>query len=574
MAVSNKEKNTRFNKDKFVKATARLERHLRLHSGGLNKLINLAINYYGHKSNPAKVNPSTTLTMERYWNSLIFCRRKVPILATRHVSSLANQICQALLMVDVDSYVIFEKPEQGFEDQPHIVLCPQMFKELPDVYFAFQLEQTINPRWMTEEYFCTLNHAVAIIDYSIDNIEYFLSKGFNYRQLFYLPIRATDINFKPTTYNYDLLFYGDPTSLRRKKILEELSKHFKIKVCSEVFGKDLQDEIRKARVVVNIHYYENALLESVRLAELISLGKIIVSERGANETENEAFEPFVSFVDNGDTKSLIKVISDALKIDPEQHAKEVHQKLSGRFNDFRFYLYRMLLAFDLISFDQFYYTVGKTVDIQTVMGLSLTECIDRQASFKSRNPTIPVFQGLRHCVGWKGCGLSYKFLIKRAKDLGYEQITICEDDALLPDNWQQKIKEIENYLAGKEWDIFSGLIAVAHKDTLISDCEKTPLGRLVLLDKITSTVFCVYNKSIFDRLIIWDHLKIDNHIDRFIQRIGSLKAYCLLPFFVKMVDAESTLWDGVNNNTYADMAKKSQSILEKKTDDFLRSINR
>ncbi|MBC8674081.1 glycosyltransferase family 25 protein [Aeromonas hydrophila] len=44
--------------------------------------------------------------------------------------------------------------------------------------------------------------------------------------------------------------------------------------------------------------------------------------------------------------------------------------------------------------------------------------------------------GLRHRLGWVGCGLSYKFLINRAKDLNFQQITICEDDVSLPDDFR------------------------------------------------------------------------------------------------------------------------------------------
>ena len=38
------------------------------------------------------------------------------------------------------------------------------------------------------------------------------------------------------------------------------------------------------------------------------------------------------------------------------------------------------------------------------------------------------FPGLKHKLGWVGCGMSYKFILKKAAEQGLERILVCEDD--------------------------------------------------------------------------------------------------------------------------------------------------
>ncbi len=80
---------TRFNKAKFCRAINRLERHLTLHSGGLNKFINLAINSYASHAKTKKGNQTDACQMAYDWNSGLLHRRRIPILATPHVAALA-----------------------------------------------------------------------------------------------------------------------------------------------------------------------------------------------------------------------------------------------------------------------------------------------------------------------------------------------------------------------------------------------------------------------------------------------------------------------------------------------------
>ena len=312
---------------------------------------------------------------EVFWRDEFYNSREIVILATRHVEYVAESIKAKLRKVGIKSSVIHSMPDGGYSDLLHIVICPQMFQKLPRLYFAYQLEQR-DSKWFTEEYFEKLRNAVAVFDYTIENIKYLYKNGFDYKQVYYLPIQSHEIELAKEEHQYDVLFYGDPDSDRRKKFLEAIAGKFNLKVCVNVFGQDLLEEIKKAKVVVNIHFYEDALLETTRISQLLSMGKLIVSERGINSEEQQEFEDLVSFVDAGDVDGMLKAIQNILDTgDIESRRKELIEIAQKKTDWSEFYLYRALLAFDLITFDQFYYSIGKQINIPETVCLSLTETV-------------------------------------------------------------------------------------------------------------------------------------------------------------------------------------------------------
>lgn len=51
--------------------------------------------------------------------------------------------------------------------------------------------------------------------------------------------------------------------------------------------------------VLNIHYYENALLQTTRIYECLSLNKLVVSEQGSDQDEHTELDGIVDFGQNG-----------------------------------------------------------------------------------------------------------------------------------------------------------------------------------------------------------------------------------------------------------------------------------
>lgn len=506
------------------------------------------------------------------------------ILTTKHTHYIAKLIANALKKIDINSSIIFEKPSAGYTDQWHIVICPQIFESLPQHYIAFQMEQSVSSRWFTEDYFNRLKNARFVFDYSLTNIEYLHNHEIPFGQLYYMPIGTlsetkSDTTVAQTSYEYDVAFYGDPNCDRRKAFLQKLQEHFNVKVISEVFGDELHNELKKAKIIVNIHYYENALLETTRLYECLSLGKLVVSEKGSDQDEHEELSGIIDFTDVDDIDAMIRRIRHWLNSPSEFdiRLKDIIN-FKNQTTKFDFYFYRFLLAQDLLDFDKFYELCA---DYIKPMGdfwcLSLPESTLRRKDFiKDNQYDIWLFTGLRHHIGWIGCGLSYKFMMKKAEELGLSQVAICEDDVLFYENFKTRYADVIDTLKNThhEWDVFSGLIADLSDDTSISNSEITSQQEeFYVLNKLVSMVFNIYNKSSYAKIYQWSHINrsVNNTIDRYIENHGGIKGLVISPYLVgHKEDLDSTLW-GFNNATYREMIENSQKLLDEKINQLKNS---
>ena len=503
--------------------------------------------------------------------------KKIVILTTKHCLFIAELIADCCKKVNIAYEIIFEQPENGFSQQQHIVICPQMFPILPARYVAFQMEQSVSSRWFTEDYFARLKQAEAIFDYSLTNIKFLEEHGIELRKVFYLPIDFRhDCNqqYRQIPKEYDIVFYGDNECPRRKRILERLGSKFKLKTINNLFGDELYQELAKAKVIVNIHYYEGALLETTRLYECISLGtSAIVSEKSVDFADHDALKPFVDFVDIDDVdafeEAVSKYIANPSLLDEKLQSMAAKQK-EKEHTAFEYYFLRFLLATDNIHFDDFYANAAGYIHFDNDFWcLGLPEYIDRKNSFMSSNKYgIAYFPGLRHFFGWVGCGMSYKFMLRKAKEMGLESVTICKDDVLFNEDFSEKLTVIQKYLREQsEWDLFSGLIADVNPATVVSKVDDYEGLRFVTLDKMTSTVLNIYNKKFLEKLETWDSDNRDaetNTIDRFIENLGNTVIVTTNPFLVLCKDElTSTLW-GFTNDTYSNMiCQSNKKMLDK-----------
>ena len=82
----------------------------------------------------------------------------------------------------------------------------------------------------------------------------------------------------------DVLFYGCMNP-RRKKVLDALAAEgYIVQIAFGVYGTERDSIIRKAKLVLNIHYYDSHILEAVRVSYLMANSKAVVSEC-ADDTE-------------------------------------------------------------------------------------------------------------------------------------------------------------------------------------------------------------------------------------------------------------------------------------------------
>lgn len=504
------------------------------------------------------------------------------ILSSKHTYYIAQLIRRALTKHAIQAEIIFAKPTGGYANKWHFVICPQIFKSLPKNFFAFQMEQSVSNRWFTKKYFSKLQKARAVFDYSAVNIACLQKNGIPFQRLYYLPVGVLQNvggdNQDATQFEYDVVFYGDIRCERRQAFLDKLQEHFSVLVISDVFGDKLHTLLKKAKVIVNVHYYENALLETTRIYECLSLNKLVVSEIGSDQAEHHNLERVIDFVGIGDIDGMISKVRYWLgnKTAYESRIDSI-VTFKSQPNQFDFYFNRFLLSQDLITFDAFYQRSADYVQPEKDFWcLSLPETVSRRKEFELDNHYGAwIFPGLRHSISWVGCGLSYKFMLKIAQERNLSQVTICEDDVLFNVDFEKRYAHIKNLLThtNVDWDIFSGLVADLSKDTKI-DCSpvSSNLERLYKINRLVSTVFNIYNHTSYQKIIDWDntnHVK-SNTIDRYIQNAGGINGLVASPFLVgHKEDLMSVLWD-FQNTKYKDMIEKSQALLDQKISELNR----
>ena len=516
-------------------------------------------------------------------------KNKIIILTGPHTLYVAKMICITLNKVSIESEIIFKKPENGFTENLHIVLTPQIFKGLPKDYIVFQMEQLLTSEWLDKRYWKILKNAYGILDYSLENIEVLQELGLAYNNLYYVPISKISSNTtnirNEDIFEYDIVFYGTTNSERRSLYLDALKNEFKVLIVTDLFGDALHKELKKAKIVVNIHYYENAPLETTRIFESISLSKVIVSEDSHDISNYENLDQYVDFVPSGDIGAMVNRIKYWLE-NHEQFTKKT-EIIINMLNDknptqFDFYFLRYLLSNDLITFDQMFENTSQYYLMRNnKIVLSLPESFKRREYFKSiNNDRFDFFPGLRHNISWIGAGLSYKYLFTLAEKLNIDNLIICEDDTEFFPDHESRETEILNYLKhldSNDWNIFCGVIADFNDNTEISNIVKFHNEEYIHINKMTSTVFNIYNKNFFKKMVNWDQNERDvdiNTIDRYIENMTNLKIITTMPYLVGHNESlNSSLWNGQKNTIYSDLLDSSVSKLTSKISLFIKNDN-
>lgn len=500
----------------------------------------------------------------------------VCVVTPGHTNFVAQLIAERLFFHGWNARVTNEMPE-AFNDDLYLVLCPQIFKKLPpgEKRIVYQMEQSVSSRWFDKKYFEILENSLGVLDYSLVNIDYLSSKGIAYPHVTYLPIGAIEGYCEktlPSESTAEVLFYGDSfSSPRRQKMLAALREHFNVDVVNNLFGEEMISRLKSAKVVINLHYYENALLEMPRVQECLSLGIPVVSEASQDQNEYPELDGAVKFFEEGSISGMIEAVRTAL----DGSCINVKNSVTVSSHKFKFMFDRFLVSTGLLPSS---YVANMTLPLpkdKNIFGLSMPETIERRKLFLDVKPKdCIVFDGIRRKPGWIGCGLSYAALARHARSNNMSTMTVMEDDVILPTNFDTKFNSINNFLDSKHggWDVFSGVIAALNPYTEVVGVEDFEGQRFVTINKMTSTVFNVYAESAIEMFACWNPEDMDaekNTIDRYLENQKSIRVITTLPFLVgHREEAHSTLW-GFQNTTYVEMIANSQTLLEAKVAEFM-----
>ncbi len=150
--------------------------------------------------------------------------------------------------------------------------------DLPPEAVFFNLEP-VDARsiWMNEDYLGLLKRH-PVLDYSLKNIQALKSAGIDHAD--HLPIRAMPIagGDDGLVPDIDVLFFGSINE-RRRAILDALrARGLNVVALFGVYGAERDRAVARAKVVLNVHFYEAAIFETVRVSPMLARGACVVSE--------------------------------------------------------------------------------------------------------------------------------------------------------------------------------------------------------------------------------------------------------------------------------------------------------
>jgi len=517
------------------------------------------------------------------------------LICSKAVGSIASNFVKILQSMNFTTVVREALTAYDTKSDSIYILIHDLAKYefLPKRYIFYQIEQANSP-WFTDKYVEALNRSIMIWEYAIPNTRRYATKE-NQKKIYYVPMpfyknanysdytnhinHTNHTNY--TNHTYDVLFYGAQNA-RRHKILSHLSKmceydnKIKIKIAFGVFGVELQDLIRRSRIVLNLHYYNEPTLETTRLNEVLMHNKLVISEKSIQDDwyNMELYKDCVVFVEPiHDSLINIQQLYDEIgyRLDPEIYQNKIRNIESAipvLQQRSVFHLHKILTATGLLPNSAPYdLSSPSTADI---VCLHLLETPFRMTEF-IKQPDMPhtriqIYPAIKHETGWVGCAMSYQNIMLNAKRCNLPNITVCEDDCRFSRGFDKKYAIIKSFLElYSQWDIFVGCVAALPSDTMFKNIAVYEGMVFIEVNKMHSTVFNIYNSSSYDTICGWDSSNRDvyNQIDQYIKK-QNLRIIISYPFEFSCLSTRSTIWEHETVLAYQSMFVQSLELISKK----------
>jgi len=240
------------------------------------------------------------------------------IQTTKYLLNIANSLRSILHNMEFSASVMSSEEisreielEQETTGVHYIFVCIGHMFHLPKKckYYIYNLEQAhyypdfpriCSSRDRREFINTAFKNAVTIFDYSKMNIANYPNTFKN--KVVYLPIPLFEEKKSKVVSDiekeYDVLFFGGMND-RRQKIMKYLKENIDINIhiVTSIFGEDLYDIIKKSRIVLNIHFKGESLLETARIHDCIRHSTpLIISEESIDKSTMEEYKDIVNFV--------------------------------------------------------------------------------------------------------------------------------------------------------------------------------------------------------------------------------------------------------------------------------------
>ena len=217
---------------------------------------------------------------------------------SRCFEEVALALREAFAALGVDAPIV---TEAGAIQGRAIALGADLLQDrpCPDDVILYNFEQVYqNPIVMTPAYVALLKRH-TVWDYSARNIEALAAHGIKAGLcgVGYMP-GLTRIAPAPVK-DIDVLFIGSMNP-RRGKVLDQIAATgASVKVAFDCYGQERDALIARAKIVLNLHFYEAKLFEIVRVSYLLSNRACVVSETGLEPELEAPFAGGVAFAGYG-----------------------------------------------------------------------------------------------------------------------------------------------------------------------------------------------------------------------------------------------------------------------------------
>lgn len=213
----------------------------------------------------------------------------------------------------------------------HLIASPESADRIPANTVIVNLEQLRGFNIGARPVYANLMRRLAVWDYSPRNIAQIKSlMRTPYVSRFKIGYTPEMTRCQPQTPTTDVLFYGSLND-RRAAILKGLHEAgLNVKHLFSVYGAERDAAIADAKIVLNMHFYEDSLHEIGRTSYLLANSKAIVSECGPDtEIEDDIREAMIAVPYKDIVASCVALIRDEpRRLALEKKAFEIFSKRS------------------------------------------------------------------------------------------------------------------------------------------------------------------------------------------------------------------------------------------------------
>lgn len=176
---------------------------------------------------------------------------------------------------------------------------------------------------------------------------------------------------------YDLIFYGSMNE-RRKLLIEKLRKKgLKILTVFGLYGEERDALLRKARAVLNLHFYESQIFQQIRSFYALSNGMPVISE---NYPETSAPSLYKDVLFTPGSRPFEDFVAELLS-SSETFRRDSEIRLAR------------------------FYASGSNADFAGILEKTLQTVIGKEAAAASRNPTRLNLLGRQYLQGYLNVGI-------------------------------------------------------------------------------------------------------------------------------------------------------------------------